>query len=277
MFSLSITRSRAIVPKVVQCFPHFVGIKPKSQENSPLPAMQVAWMRSNRQVRKHQNYKLRLAKANNPVKRVCEMPQSHFKIYTSLLKKLFLSNLSERKKKLQQFLQFFFVFVFVLFCSGCKSFLILFQQEALKYPLKDLPPSTNAFGWRPPLGEIDHLPFRVRFTLIVKALQVFDFYHPFLFSLPIIVGLFILQIQRTKSKMLPVYTDYKNGGTRVLTLIRKVEGDVLVSRSCIKLISMIKRPVSIGSKRRIGKAASWCSSRNKNCSYSSERKQKEGN
>ncbi|KAI8977501.1 ribosomal protein L49/IMG2 [Mycotypha africana] len=32
-------------------------------------------------------------------------------------------------------------------------------------------------------------------------------------------------VQRTTNKGLPVYTDYKNGGTRVLTVIRKVQGD----------------------------------------------------
>eukprot|EP00455_Lapot_gusevi_P029677 TRINITY_DN317_c0_g1_i3.p1 TRINITY_DN317_c0_g1~~TRINITY_DN317_c0_g1_i3.p1 ORF type:complete len:152 (-),score=13.25 TRINITY_DN317_c0_g1_i3:64-519(-) len=34
------------------------------------------------------------------------------------------------------------------------------------------------------------------------------------------------KVERTSSKFLPVYTDYKNGGTRVLTLLRKIKGDV---------------------------------------------------
>ncbi|KAI9480882.1 MAG: mitochondrial large subunit ribosomal protein-domain-containing protein [Benjaminiella poitrasii] len=32
-------------------------------------------------------------------------------------------------------------------------------------------------------------------------------------------------VARTVNKGLPVYSDYKNGGTRLLTVIRKVQGD----------------------------------------------------
>ncbi|KAI7899493.1 mitochondrial large subunit ribosomal protein-domain-containing protein [Cokeromyces recurvatus] len=34
-------------------------------------------------------------------------------------------------------------------------------------------------------------------------------------------------VSRTVNKGIPVYTDYKNGGTRLLTVIRKVQGDSL--------------------------------------------------
>lgn len=37
------------------------------------------------------------------------------------------------------------------------------------------------------------------------------------------------RVARTKSRNLPVYLDYKNGRTRVLTLIRKIDGNVVVS------------------------------------------------
>jgi translation initiation factor 1 (eIF-1/SUI1) len=32
-------------------------------------------------------------------------------------------------------------------------------------------------------------------------------------------------VSRTVNKGLPVYSDYKNGGTRLLTIVRRVEGD----------------------------------------------------
>ena len=34
-----------------------------------------------------------------------------------------------------------------------------------------------------------------------------------------------LQVERTRSQQLPVYTDFRNGHTRVLTLVRRVSGD----------------------------------------------------
>lgn len=36
-------------------------------------------------------------------------------------------------------------------------------------------------------------------------------------------------VERTASGELPVYTDIKNGGSQVRTLVRKVQGDVSVS------------------------------------------------
>eukprot|EP00696_Hemimastix_kukwesjijk_P017276 gnl/Hemi2/5892_TR2039_c0_g1_i1.p2 gnl/Hemi2/5892_TR2039_c0_g1~~gnl/Hemi2/5892_TR2039_c0_g1_i1.p2 ORF type:complete len:153 (+),score=24.70 gnl/Hemi2/5892_TR2039_c0_g1_i1:173-631(+) len=64
----------------------------------------------------------------------------------------------------------------------------------LKYPPKHdpLPPSPFPSGWMPPLGGTEDLPFRV---------------------------------ERTKSKVLPVYSDFK-GGNRRLTVLRKISGDV---------------------------------------------------
>ncbi|RKP07228.1 ribosomal protein L49/IMG2, partial [Thamnocephalis sphaerospora] len=35
-------------------------------------------------------------------------------------------------------------------------------------------------------------------------------------------------VHRTKSKVLPVYTDIRNGGTRHMTIIRRIEGDANV-------------------------------------------------
>ena len=39
-----------------------------------------------------------------------------------------------------------------------------------------------------------------------------------------------LQIDRTKSLQLPVYTDYKHGRTKVITQLRKDSGDVSALR-----------------------------------------------
>lgn len=33
-------------------------------------------------------------------------------------------------------------------------------------------------------------------------------------------------VKRTKNSSLPVYTDFRNGGTRKLTIIRRIDGDV---------------------------------------------------
>ncbi|KAJ1960697.1 mitochondrial 54S ribosomal protein img2 [Dipsacomyces acuminosporus] len=38
-------------------------------------------------------------------------------------------------------------------------------------------------------------------------------------------------VQRTRFQSLPVYTDIKNGGTRKLTLVRRIEGDIEALRS----------------------------------------------
>lgn len=64
----------------------------------------------------------------------------------------------------------------------------------LKYPLREIDPETvTPSKWTPPMGGIDALPFRV-------------------FRTP-------------KGQQLPVYTDYKNGRTRALTLVRRFRGD----------------------------------------------------
>eukprot|EP01100_Stratorugosa_tubuloviscum_P000236 TRINITY_DN104_c1_g1_i1.p1 TRINITY_DN104_c1_g1~~TRINITY_DN104_c1_g1_i1.p1 ORF type:complete len:179 (+),score=70.98 TRINITY_DN104_c1_g1_i1:78-539(+) len=57
----------------------------------------------------------------------------------------------------------------------------------------DLPPSPTPSGWRPPSG----------------ADLKLDFF-----------------ISRTPSKNLPVYLAYKNGRTRCVTIVRKIEGDI---------------------------------------------------
>lgn len=64
----------------------------------------------------------------------------------------------------------------------------------LKYPLREIDPSIiTPSNWAPPMGGYDHLPFRV--------------------------------FRTTKGKQIPVYTDYKNGRTRCLTLVRRFRGD----------------------------------------------------
>eukprot|EP01121_Diplochlamys_sp_Union-15-3_P012742 TRINITY_DN3861_c0_g1_i1.p1 TRINITY_DN3861_c0_g1~~TRINITY_DN3861_c0_g1_i1.p1 ORF type:complete len:149 (-),score=26.46 TRINITY_DN3861_c0_g1_i1:8-454(-) len=65
--------------------------------------------------------------------------------------------------------------------------------EPLKYPLQDLPVSDKPSGWMDAIGNTEHLPFRIK---------------------------------RTKSKQLPVYSDIKNGGSVLLTVVRKYDGDV---------------------------------------------------
>ncbi|KAL1915880.1 mitochondrial 54S ribosomal protein mL49 [Calcarisporiella thermophila] len=50
-------------------------------------------------------------------------------------------------------------------------------------------------------------------------------------------------VERTRSKSLPVYTDYRNGGMRVLTLIRKIEGDV--GRLCEDLAKDLPTTVNV--------------------------------
>lgn len=65
----------------------------------------------------------------------------------------------------------------------------------LKYPLREIDPSIlTPSNWAPPMGGFEKLPFRI--------------------------------FRTTKGKQLPVYTDYKNGRTRCLTLVRRFRGDV---------------------------------------------------
>jgi hypothetical protein len=55
---------------------------------------------------------------------------------------------------------------------------------------------TKPSGWRPPIKELhEHLPYRV---------------------------------ERVQQVNLPVYTDYRNGRTRKLTILRKINGDIEV-------------------------------------------------
>ncbi|KAJ3177523.1 hypothetical protein HK101_010221 [Irineochytrium annulatum] len=49
-------------------------------------------------------------------------------------------------------------------------------------------------------------------------------------------------IERTKNGWLPVYTDFKNGRTRVVTIIRKIRGDV---RALAKALEAITVPENI--------------------------------
>jgi len=65
-------------------------------------------------------------------------------------------------------------------------------MEPLKFPLQPLPKSDKPSGWLEPLGNTEHLPFKVF---------------------------------RTKSHQLPVYTDFKYGGARVITILRKYAGN----------------------------------------------------
>eukprot|EP00741_Cyanophora_paradoxa_P019551 tig00021127_g18873.t1 len=64
--------------------------------------------------------------------------------------------------------------------------------ESLKFKVKDLPPPSSASGWAPPAGGFESLPFR---------------------------------IHRSDKGQIPVYRDYRNGRTRVFTILRKIEGD----------------------------------------------------
>lgn len=67
--------------------------------------------------------------------------------------------------------------------------------ESLKYPLREIDPSlVTPSNWAPPMGGFDALPFRI--------------------------------FRTSKGKQIPVYTDYKNGRTRALTLVRRFRGDV---------------------------------------------------
>lgn len=104
----------------------------------------------------------------------------------------------------------------------------------LKYTLREIDPAIiTPSKWSPPMGGYDHLPFRVCVL--------------FSFSLPIEVptagkqqlsvamtNLLVLllhfifeQVFRTaKGKQVPVYTDYRNGRTRAMTILRRYRGDV---------------------------------------------------
>lgn len=85
--------------------------------------------------------------------------------------------------------------------------------DTLKYTLREVDPSIiTPSKWAPPMGGYEDLPFRVFRTV--------------------------------KGKQIPVYTDYKNGRTRCLTLVRRFRGDV---HSLAEEMSRVcdNRPVTI--------------------------------
>ena len=43
------------------------------------------------------------------------------------------------------------------------------------------------------------------------------------------------RVNRTKSSNLPVYINYKSGRTRVITVVRKIDGDLVVIMACDSL------------------------------------------
>lgn len=101
----------------------------------------------------------------------------------------------------------------------------------LKFPLREIDPKTiTPSKWAPPMGGFDDLPFRI-------------------FRTP-------------KGKQVPVYTDYKNGRTRCLTLIRRFRGDAHVlaeemSRVCDNRPATIRpgRIEVVGNYR--GRVSEW--------------------
>jgi hypothetical protein len=96
--------------------------------------------------------------------------------------------------------------------------------EASTLPLRVVEPLPS--GWSPPLGAQPGVPFSVRFFFYPAALLLSSARTP---TPPpsLIAPSPRLQVQRTaKSNMIPVYSDYKNGRTRELTVVRRVTGDV---------------------------------------------------
>lgn len=66
--------------------------------------------------------------------------------------------------------------------------------QDLKYALREIDPAIiTPSKWSPPMGGFESLPFRV--------------------------------FRTAKGKQIPVYTDFKNGRTRCLTLVRRIRGD----------------------------------------------------
>ncbi len=69
--------------------------------------------------------------------------------------------------------------------------------SSLRYPLRDIDPEVvTPSGWVPVQGGFEELPFRV--------------------------------LRTPKGKALPVYTDYRNGRTRCMTMVRRYRGDAQV-------------------------------------------------
>eukprot|EP00299_Pterocystis_sp_00344_P008237 c3041_g1_i1.p1 GENE.c3041_g1_i1~~c3041_g1_i1.p1 ORF type:complete len:161 (+),score=33.62 c3041_g1_i1:30-512(+) len=87
-------------------------------------------------------------------------------------------------------------------------------RSQLTFPITDpLPRAPTPSGWEPPLGNTQHLPFEVR---------------------------------RTESQLLPVYSDYRNGRSRNLTIVRKIFGDAQALKNDLSLVCggarVIERP-----------------------------------
>eukprot|EP00761_Pharyngomonas_kirbyi_P000544 gb/GECH01000544.1/.p1 GENE.gb/GECH01000544.1/~~gb/GECH01000544.1/.p1 ORF type:complete len:170 (+),score=45.68 gb/GECH01000544.1/:1-510(+) len=81
------------------------------------------------------------------------------------------------------------------------------NQVDLKYPIRrsaEELQSDNPTGFQKPLGILDPLPFHVK---------------------------------RTGFAQIPVYIDYRNGRTRVLTIVRKIEGDMRALREELEKIT----------------------------------------
>jgi len=68
-----------------------------------------------------------------------------------------------------------------------------FGRKELTVPLQELPPATFTSGFRPPLGNTSHVPFK---------------------------------ISRTLTNNLPVYHERRNAGSRKRTIVRKFQGNV---------------------------------------------------
>ena len=84
----------------------------------------------------------------------------------------------------------------------------------LTYKLQDLPENAEEYQFKP-LGNTEHIPF---------------------------------QVERTKSGNLPVYKDYKEGGNRKLTIIRKITGDpFLMAEELKKVTSNSEVTIKVGS------------------------------
>lgn len=72
-------------------------------------------------------------------------------------------------------------------------------------------------GYVKSLGPLPDLPFKVLVLIILAN------------------GSWCVQLERTsKADNLPVYSDYKNGRTRILTLVRKFYGDSEVGLRCLR-------------------------------------------
>lgn len=79
-------------------------------------------------------------------------------------------------------------------------------------------------GWAPPQGPSLGLPFRVRWARAWRCPAPLA--STIFYSLSPPPPLLLRQVTRTtKGNQIPVYTDFKNGRTRELTVVRRIEGD----------------------------------------------------